>query len=306
MNSVRMQLLLVGTMAIWGLNISAIKVLTTYFDPLIIACFRMALAAVIINFTLIGSRQPIPLLRISAGQWLRFALCACFMIYGNQIFFTSGMLDASATNSSLIMALSPLVASILAAAVFREAITGLRLLGIALGFGGVFAVVFSSHGAAVSGPSWGDLKVLLSMFSFVVGGMIIQDLARQFNSILISSIVYTLGAILLCLHTLAAGSVDLSAKALLAPGLWPWLLMVFTGIVATAICNMFWNRAIAELGVARTSLYQYWIPVFGVGFAMLTLGEPFTLWHVVGLLGILLGTYLGTRRAGPKLAGAAK
>src|SRR3546814_9806961 len=91
MNSVRMQLLLVGTMAIWGLNISAIKVLTAHFDPLIISCFRMTLAAVIINFTLIGSRQPIPLLRISASQWLRFALCAGFMIYGNQIFFTTGM-----------------------------------------------------------------------------------------------------------------------------------------------------------------------------------------------------------------------
>ena len=306
MNSVRMQFLLVGTMAIWGLNISAIKVLTVYFDPLIIACFRMAIAAVIINFTLIGSRQPIPLLRISRGQWLRFVLCASFMIYGNQIFFTTGMRDASAANSSLIMALSPLVASILAAAVFREAITGLRLLGIALGFGGVFAVVLSSHGTSMSGPGWGDLRVFLSMFSFVVGGMIIQDLARQFNSIFISSIVYSLGAILLCLHTLAAGTVDLSAGALLAPGWWPWLLMVFTGIVATAICNMFWNRAIAELGVARTSLYQYWIPVFGVGFAMLTLGEPFTLWHVVGLLGILLGTYLGTRRPAPTLAEAAK
>ncbi|HEY9572825.1 MAG TPA: DMT family transporter [Pusillimonas sp.] len=296
MNSVRMQLLLVGTMAIWGLNISAIKVLTAHFDPLIISCFRMTLAAVIINFTLIGSRQPIPLLRISASQWLRFALCAGFMIYGNQIFFTTGMQTASATNSSLIMALSPLVASILAAAVFREAITGLRLLGIALGFGGVFAVVLSSHGAALTGPSWGDLRIFLSMIAFVVGGMIIQDLARQFNSILISSVVYTLGAFFLCVHLLLSSTVDLSAQALLAPGLWPWLLMVFTGIVATAICNMFWNRAIAELGVARTSLYQYWIPVFGVGFAMLLLGEPFTAWHLVGLLGILLGTYLGTRR----------
>src|SRR3546814_9448493 len=99
------------------------------------------------------------------------------------------------------------------------------------------------------------------MIAFVVGCMIIQDLARQFNSILISSVVYTLGAFFLCVHLLLSSTVDLSAQALLAPGLWPWLLMVFTGIVATAICNMFWNRAIAELGVARTSLYQYWIPV---------------------------------------------
>lgn len=300
----RMQLLLIGTMAIWGLNISAIKVLTTYLDPLIIACVRMVLAAIVINFTLIWSRQPVKLLHISRWQWLRFVLCAVFMVYFNQLFFTTGMQSASASNSSLIMALSPLVASILAAFIFRESLTRIRLLGVALGFGGVFAVVFSSPGASLSGPGWGDLQVFGAMFSFVVGGMLIQDLARQFNALVISSIVYTLGAILLCLHLAIDDSVDLTAQSMFRPGIWPWALMIFSGIVATAVCNMYWNRAIAELGVARTSLFQYWIPVFGVGFALLLLGESFTLWHLVGLLGIVLGTYLGTRRA-PGLPSAA-
>ncbi|GAB2886515.1 DMT family transporter [Paralcaligenes ginsengisoli] len=296
MNSIGTQLLLIGTMAVWGLNISAIKVLTDYFDPMVIACFRMVLAAVVIDMSLVWSRRPVKLLRISAGQWLRFVLCAAFLVYGNQVFFTSGMHAASATNSSLIMALSPLVASALAALVFRESLTGIRLLGIALGFGGVFAVVFGSQDAALSGPGRGDLQVFCSMLSFVVGGMLIQTLARQFNALVITSIVYTLGAALLCLHLFVSGTVGLGLSVLLAPGAWPWLLMVFSGIIATAMCNVLWNRAIAELGVARTSLYQYWIPVFGVGFAMLLLGEPFTVWHGVGLLGILLGTYLGTRR----------
>ncbi|MGB6106035.1 MAG: DMT family transporter [Pusillimonas sp.] len=296
MNSVRTQLLLIGTMAIWGLNISAIKVLTTYMHPMLVASLRMALAAVVINLTLFWRKPPIILGKVPLEQWLRFVLCAVLMIYANQIFFTYGMVGASATNSSLIMALSPLVASVLAAFIFREALTRIRLLGIALGFGGVFAVVISGANASLAATTWGDALIFCAMLSFVVGGVFIQSLARQFHALFISSFIYTLGAILLCIHMLLDDSVDLSAETLLSPGFWPWLLLAFAGIVPTAICNMLWNSAIAELGVARTSVFQYWIPVFGVAFALLWLGEPFTVWHVVGMAGILLGTYLGTRR----------
>ncbi|MDS1140013.1 DMT family transporter [Pusillimonas sp. SM2304] len=297
MNSLRTQLLLIGTMAIWGLNISAIKVLTAHFDPMVVAALRMALAAVVINLTLFWLKPPIILGKVPIEQWLRFVLCSVLMIYANQILFTGGMVSASATNSSLIMALSPLVASIMAAVIFRETLTRKRLLGIALGFGGVFAVVFSGAGASLSSATWGDAQIFAAMFSFVAGGVFIQSLARQFHALVISSFIYTFGAVLLCIHAVLDDSVDLSAQALLAAGFWPWALLILTGIVATALCNMLWNHAIAELGVARTSVFQYWIPVFGVAFAMLWLGEAFTWWHVVGLVGILLGTYLGTRRA---------
>lgn len=296
-NSLRTQLLLIGTMAVWGLNISAIKVLTTYFHPLLVASLRMALAAVVINLTLYRLRPPIILGKVPIEQWLRFVLCAVLMIYVNQIFFTGGMVTASATNSSLIMALSPLVASILAAFIFREALTRIRLLGIALGFGGVFAVVISGSNANLSAATWGDAQIFVAMFSFVLGGVVIQSLARQFHPLVISSFIYTLGAILLCIHTLLDNDVVLNADTLLGPGLWPWVLLILTAVVATALCNMLWNHAIAELGVARSSVFQYWIPVFGVAFAILWLDEVFTLWHVAGLVGILLGTYLGTRRA---------
>src|SRR5690554_2802031 len=295
MKPATMQLILIGIMAIWGLNISAIKVLTDYFDPLLIAVIRMIMAAVVINIAVVWTRRPMPLLDITSGQWLRLTLCAVLMVYANQIMFTTGMQTASATNSSIVLALSPLVASLLAALIFRETLTGVRVLGIALGFGGVFAVVFSGQGAALSGPTWGDVLIFAAMLSFVGGGLLIQDLARQFNALTISCIIYTIGAVFLCVHvSFSSASLDLAVLA--APGVWPWLLMIFSGVMATAVCNVIWNRAIAELGVARTSLFQYWIPVFGVGFAILLLGEAFSWWHLVGLVGILLGTYLGTRR----------
>lgn len=296
MSPVQVQLLLIATMAVWGLNISAIKVLTAQLDPLLVSCFRMVLASVVIHLTLMQAGRKLKLRKITLAQWLRFVLCSVFMVYGNQVLFTGGMVTASATNTSLIMALGPLVATVMAAIIFREALTGLRILGIALGFGGVFAVIFSSSAAALSEAGWGDAQVFAAMLSFVAGGMLIQAMARQFDALTISTIIYTLGATFLSLHVALSPSVKLNADTLLI-GWWPWALLIFSGILATAVGNMIWNWAITELGAARTTLYQYWIPVFGVGFALLLLGEAFTVWHGVGLLGILLGTYFGTRRA---------
>jgi len=68
-----------------------------------------------------------------------------------------------------------------------------------------------------------------------------------------------------------------------------------SSLLATAVGALVWNRALVVLGVARTALYAYWVPIFGVLFAVLLLGEPLTVWHGVGLAAVLGGTWLGTR-----------
>ncbi|WP_442594875.1 DMT family transporter [Parapusillimonas sp. JC17] len=295
MNPVSMQVLLIGVMAIWGVNISAVKVLTSQMDPLLVACLRMLLAVAVINLTVLLARQPLALRSITPPQWLRFFVCSLLMVYGNQVLFTAGMRTASATNAALITALSPLMASLLVAAMFREALTRRRLIGIVIGFGGVAAVVLNRSGAAVAGAGWGDLQVFSALLSFVSGGVLIQSMAKQFGSLVISSIVYTLGTVILFVHVAFSETAN-QLVGMAFPGWWPIMLLLFSGVLATAIGNMVWNRALIELGAARSSMYQYWIPVFGVLFAILLLGEPFSAWHAVGLVAILLGTYLGARR----------
>ena len=51
------------------------------------------------------------------------------------------------------------------------------------------------------------------------------------------------------------------------PGFWPLMLVLFSSLVATAFGNLAWNYAIVKIGVSRVSLWFYWVPVFGVGFA---------------------------------------
>lgn len=286
------QAMLIGTMALWGLNLSAVKLLTATFDPLLVAALRMVIAFGALTALMRWQRCPWP--RFSVRQWAAVAVCAALMVYANQILLAEGLLRSSATNGALIMALSPLVSAVMVSIAYGERLTRGRLAGIVLGFGGVAALTLTRPGAELATGGWGDLMIISAMASFAVGSVIIQRIAIRMDPLSMSWAIYTLGAAMLVLHTLLS-PVVLEAQVLF-PGVSPWLWLLYSGVAATALGSLIWNRAIGVIGAARTALYSYWIPIFGIAFAVLFLGEPLTAWHGVGLLAVLGGTFLGTRR----------
>lgn len=282
--------MLLGTMALWGLNLSAIKLLLATQAPMAVAGARMVVAAVFLTFALGGWRRR-AWQRLSRRLWMLLAGCALLMVYANQILLVNGVLRTTAANAALILALNPLLASLLAALALRERLAGRQLCGIAIGFGGVAAVVLHRPGAALGMPGLGDLLVLAAVATWVAGGAMVQRVGHRIDAATLSWAVYSLGAAMLLLHL----------------GIWPspldWaaltlrdaLLLLLSGLLATGVGALAWNRALMTLGVARASLYAYWVPVFGVLFALLVLGEPLTPWHGIGLAGVLGGTWLGAR-----------
>ena len=287
------QMTLIGAMAVWGLNVTIVKLLTATFDPLPLATVRMIVACVALGAIVAWRRCAMP--AFNRRQLAAVVGCAVLMVYANQILFAEGLLRSTATNGSLIMALSPLVSSLLAALVFRESLTAHRIVGVVLGFGGVAAVVLSHPGAKMSTAGVGDLMLVASVVSFAAGGVLIQRLARQFHPLSISWAIYLIGTALLVVHTALAPSP--TPNRTWFPGLWPWALVLVSGVAATAIGNLVWNRAIATIGVARTSVFLYWVPIFGVVFAALLLGDHLTWWHLVGFIAVMTGTWLGTRKS---------
>jgi len=278
-------------MLVWGVNVSAVKALTASFETLPLAALRMGVACIALSAIVLWRRGGVP--RLTARQLAVMAGCAFLMVYGNQILFAQGLLRSTATNGALIMALSPLVSALMAALVFGERFTARRMVGVALGFAGVAAVVLSHPGAGLSSAGIGDLMLALSVVSFAVGGVGVQRLARQVDPLSISWVIYLIGTFMLVVHTLLGPS--RLGTAQLFPGAWPWALVLFSGIAATAAGNFIWNRAISVIGVARTAVFLYWVPVFGVLFAALLLGEVLTWWHLFGFAAVMSGTWLGTR-----------
>lgn len=291
---------LLAAMLVWGLNVPVVKALIRWFDPLLLASVRMVVATVALTAILVWKRCS--LAAVPGRSWAALVICGVLMVYLNQILFAEGLLRSTATNGALIMALSPLVSAVIAALAFGEPLSGQRMAGVVLGLAGVVLVILSHPGAGLSRAGVGDMMLAAGVVSFAAGGAIVQRLARNIHPLTISWAIYAIGTTLLVLHR-GFGDAAPSAAAVF-PGWRPWCLVLFSGVLATAVSNLVWNAAIARIGVARTAVFLYWVPVFGVLFAGLFLGERLTAWHLAGFIAVMAGTYLGTRRT-PARAGAA-
>jgi drug/metabolite transporter (DMT)-like permease len=286
------QWLLLTAMAVWGMNLSAVKALTASFGTLTLASVRMVVAVVALTALLALRRRVMPAL--GTGQLAAIIGCGALMVYANQLLFAAGLHRSSATHAALIFALNPMVSALLTSIAFGERVRFVRLAGIVLGFAGVAAVIVSRPGATLASGGMGDLLLVGSVVCFASGGVAVQRLSGALDPLALSWAIHVAGVLMLVLHTTMSS--EEAAAQLAASDARAWALVIFSGVAATALAAVVWNRAIAKIGAARTAMALYWVPIFGVAFAVLFLGEPLTRWHFAGLVAVLTGSFLGSRR----------
>jgi drug/metabolite transporter (DMT)-like permease len=290
---------LLATMMTWGLNLSAIKVMTASLDFLLVGTLRMGLAAIVL--AAIARHQRVPWPRWSGRTLILGLLAAFLLVYFQQVTFARGMNMTSATNAALTMALGPMFSVLLEGLLFRRPIRLAQMLGIGLGLTGVAVVILSRAGASLTEAAAGDLWILASVIGFALGGACMQKLSQDTPTLAINVFAHAVGTALLCLHTAVA--VPQATERIAGLDAWMWTLLVFSGLFATALGAVVWAKGISTLGVGRTASYLSWVPVFGVLFGALVLGESLTVWHLVGMVCVLLGSTLAVRR--PRLMGHA-
>ena len=81
---------------------------------------------------------------------------------------------------------------------------------------------------------------------------------------------------------------------------WPtptgWLIMLYIGLLPSLVAQVFFIRGVELIGAARAGIFVNLVPVFGALLAVVLLGEPFALYHAVGLALVLGGIWLAERR----------
>ncbi|MES2260281.1 MAG: DMT family transporter [Pseudomonadota bacterium] len=277
---------LMATMAIWALNVSAVKWLTGALDVMLVAALRMACASLVLVLLLCLGRQAFPRWR---GRMLAMACaCALLMVYANQAIFALAMEKTTATNAALILALNPLLNGALEALFFRKRMPARYWSGGLLAVAGVVMVILNGPAIHLGGPSAGDLLVLASMLSFSLGVLLMQRLSRDNAPLAINVFLYLAGTLALALH--AGLLVDAPFGALLRLDWRIWAVVVFSGAIASALGAIAWARGVAALGLGKAAIYMSWVPVLGVGFGALLLGEKLTQWHFFGMILVLAGT----------------
>lgn len=285
---------LVLVAACWGGTFIAGRILAQAMPHLLAATGRFAIAAVAL--LLLAWKREGGLPRLSRSQLLATAALGLSGIFLYNVCFFGALARMPAGRTALFIALNPIVTALASALLLRERLGTSRWLGIALAFLGAAVVITRGDplGAAHDlgqAVGLGELLMLGAISAWAAYTLLGRTVMKG-----LTPIAATTWAVLWGLGFLACGALfELPSfdTARLTPQL--VLAMAYLGIFGTVLGFVWYNEGVRAIGPSRTAIFNNLVPVFGVFFAAVLLGEPVLVSMVVGGALVLGGVMLTNR-----------
>jgi drug/metabolite transporter (DMT)-like permease len=222
--------------------------------------------------------------------WVRWRWLLAFAVAEIAIPFPMLAIGEERVPSSLaaiMVATVPLIGAILAIRFdHSERPTPIRGLGLAIGFGGVIALV-GLDAAGHRGELLGIGAIMITATGYAIGPMLIKHRLAGLDPR--ATMGASLGLASLLLAPWAALDTPSRAPSAGAIG-----AVVVLGLLCTAIGFVVYAILIGEAGTSRATVITYVNPVVAVTLGVLLLGEHPGAGAVAGLLLILAGGWLAT------------
>lgn len=267
--------------AVWGGSFLFIRMAVPSLGPLPLVAGRVVLAGLALALVLGALRRPVDLRHHARGLLVLGAVNAAIPF----TLISWAELHLSASLASTLNATVPLFTALLSVVWLGERLTPARVGGLLLGVAGVAVLV-----------GWSPLPLTLTTVLSVLA-MLGATLSYAFAG------VYTrrkmTGA---STWTLALGQQLGAAVWLAGPAALRWPAerppvaavgaVLALGLLCTALAYVLYFRLIASVGPTKTGTVTYIVPLFGMAWGTLFLGEPVTGGMFAGLACILASMLL--------------
>jgi len=279
----RLWWVLAGLTLVWGFNWTAMKVALSEVSPWTFRALCLGLGSLVLILVLRAGGQRLASPR---GNWRRLLLLALFNITGWNVLVAFGVTMIPAGRAAILGYTMPALAIPLSIWLLGERPTAQKLLGLALGMGGL-ALLMGEALTTVGASPLGSLLVLGAAASWALG-VVLQK--KYPVSMPVGS--YTAWIMLL-------GGLPMIAMALLVDdlralgnvGLWPALGVAYNVLLAFGFAYWAWIKIATQVSVTVFSISTLVIPVVGVIGGMLFLGERPT-WAEYAALALVVGSLL--------------
>lgn len=280
------KLVLLG--AIWGSSFLWIGIAVEDLPPLTLAAGRLLIGGLFLLSVALATGQGLP------RGWRIWRLLVILSVLNAALPFVLinfGQTRVSAGNAAILIGAGPFVALMMSHYFTGDdRITLAKAVGMALGFAGVVCLVgidaLGGRGNAVVG----QLAIVGAAVAFAASGLITRWLAPL--PVLVSAAwVLTLGAIYMVPIALVVDQPWSRQPSVESVGA---LLML--ALLATALAYLLRYQIIREVGAVFMSQVAYLVPIFGVLWAWLFLGERPDPAAYLALFLILVGIYVSRLR----------
>jgi drug/metabolite transporter (DMT)-like permease len=271
---------------IWGASFLFIKIAVRDLAPATLILGRLALAAITLALIApfaVGSRDTVAALR---ANWKWLAVVALVNTAIPFWLLSWGETKIQSGLASILQAAVPIFNAVLAFAFFREMrVTGLKLLGVVVGFVGVALLV----GAQPEGKVLGALAVVGMALCYGLGGLFIGRHLAHVHPLVVALASTAISAVL-------AAPAGIAQAVGTSIGWEPIVAVVVLAVLGTAIAYLLNFALIRSAGPAYAALCTYLIPPIALAYGAIFLDERFGGSAFLALLVILAGVALGSGR----------
>lgn len=275
--SLRTDLSLFFISIIWALNFTVVKASLTEIDPYSFNAIRFLLAASFI-WIIVFYRNAF--FKIRKKDWLPLIGMG---LAGNllyQILFIFGINLSLAANAAILLGTIPIWVALTSHLFSIEFMNRLKTIGVILGFGGLALIIMTGAEPISFGSDSfrGDLLLIIASIVWALFTIFSKPFLTNYTPLQFSAIMTSMGAVSLLIlaipfvHTTDWGSVSAAAYG----------GTLYSGLLSIGLAYIIWNNGLKNVGTVRTATYQNIVPVMGLFFGIILLGESLEFWQYIG------------------------
>jgi len=276
------------TALFWGGTFVAGRAIAKDVGPLSIAFLRFALASTLLLILTWRAEKTLPL--PSREQILPLVLLGLIGVFAYNALFFNALRLIHAGRAAVIIALNPVFIGLLAAYLFKDKLSPIKLIGILLSVTGAVIVISRGEFSQIlgGGIGWGEILTLGCMASWVAYSLIGKAILKGMSPLVSVSYSSAIGTVALFVPACAEGMIgQVTGYSLL-----DWLGIGYLGIFGTVLGFVWYYEGIKKIGPTRAGQFINFVPVSAIILAFFILGEPITWSLLVGGLFVLTGVYL--------------
>ena len=268
--------------AVWGSAFMFIKIATPELGPIALVNIRLAVAGLIfIPFLL--QQKYLKHFRNNLNNILVLSVINTALPFS---LFAYASLESSSNMLSILNGTTAIMAVVISTIWLKIKLNFFQIMGV---FIGLFGIVVLANPDNVYISMKATIFCLSAAFCYALSANYIQKFAYKTNTIVLIGWSLVIASVLLLPITFFNLPSQFPSNNVIFSILW-------LGVISTGVAFLGYVRLIEKVGAVKTATVAYFIPVFGVVWGYVFLGEPITLQILIGMILILIGIVFTNKR----------
>jgi len=287
-----MSLLMILAAFFWAGAFIAGKYSVGTFTPAMLTFLRFGFASIII-FVILIVRQPEDW-KLKKDELPPVILLGLVGMVGYHMLFFEALKYTTATNASMVVALNPMVTTIIAAVLTGESLSIKRMGLILIAFAGVVLTLTNWDLGMITRMEMniGDLIMILAVLCWAYYSVLVKKHMVKFTPLKLTTYTFVCCTLFLTPFVVMGSENLVAVKE--AP-LGAWLAVLYMAVFPTVVGYLIQQMSIKKVGASKTNIFINLVPVFSIVLAFVILNEVASIQKMLSSGMIILAVFLYSR-----------